>query len=139
LDEALSKKAVPFIAAQVRPIETNVVTLKANVDEQRILFGAMTLDVSNKQTQLTFEQAAIRKQIQPLFEEINSLQSSVNIAQEQANKLQDEQKLIALLNRGQLFDSDAIQQLQVLAQERMKWHDLHKLHSTMFNEVLLLT
>jgi hypothetical protein len=61
LDEALSKKAIPLIVAQVRPIETNVVALKSNVNEQTAIFGAMALDISNKQAQLTSEQVAIRK------------------------------------------------------------------------------
>jgi hypothetical protein len=82
LDEALSKKAIPFIAAQVHPIETNVAALKANVDKQTALFGAMTLDVSNKQAQLTSEQMAIREQLHPLSDQIISLQSSVDVAQE---------------------------------------------------------
>jgi hypothetical protein len=52
LDEALSKKAVPFIAAQVQPIETNVAALVKNVEEQKSRFAAMSLDVSNNQIQL---------------------------------------------------------------------------------------
>jgi tetratricopeptide (TPR) repeat protein len=132
LDEALSKKAIPFIAAQVQPIETNVAALKANVNEQTALIGAMTLDISNKQTQLTSEQMAIRKQLHPLSDQIISLQSSVDAAQEQAKKLQEEQKLMALLNRGEVFDKDAIQELQTFAQGT---NEIAPLAQAMFNKV----
>lgn len=73
LDEALSKKAIPFIAAQVRPIETNVAALKANVNELAALFGTMALEISNKQAQLASDQMAIREQLHPLFDQIISL------------------------------------------------------------------
>jgi hypothetical protein len=66
LDEALSNKAIPFIVAQVRPIETNVAALKANVNEQATLFGTMALEISNKQAQLASDQLAIREQLHPL-------------------------------------------------------------------------
>jgi tetratricopeptide (TPR) repeat protein len=62
LDEALSKKAVPFISAQVRPIETNVAALKTNVEAQKSLFATMALDVSNKQSQLAERQKSIDDQ-----------------------------------------------------------------------------
>jgi hypothetical protein len=116
LDEALSRKAIPYIAAQVHPIETNVSALKANVEEQKHIFAAASLDVSNWQAQLTSEQIAVREKIQPLFGEIISLQSSVDAAQEQAKKLQEEQKLMALMNRGEVFDKDALRELQAVAQ-----------------------
>jgi hypothetical protein len=115
LDEALRKKAVPFIAAQIHPIETNVAALMANVNEQTRRLGAMNLDISNKQSLLTTEQTVIRNQIQPLFGAISSLRSSVETAQEQALRLQEEQKLTTLMNRGEVYDRDAIQQLQIIA------------------------
>jgi hypothetical protein len=132
LDETLSRKAIPFIAAQVHPVETNVAVLKANVEKQKALFAAMTLDVSNKQVQLTSEQMAIREQLHPLSGQIISLQSSVDVAQEQAKKLQDEQKLMALLNRGETFDREAIQELQTIAQGTNETAPLAK---AMFNKV----
>src|ERR1035441_2528859 len=132
LDEALSRKAVPFITEQVRPIETNVAALKANVNTQAALFGAMTFDVSNKQAQLLSDQTAIREQIHPLFGEVISLQSSVDTAQKQANKLQEEQKLTTLLNRGEVFDKDAIQELQTIAQST---NETAPLAQAMFNKI----
>jgi TolA-binding protein len=132
LNEALSEKAIPFISAQVRPIETNVATLKANVNEQTKLFGAMALDVSNKQSQLTLEQTTIREQIHPLFGEIDSLRSSVDIAQKDAKRLQDEQKLTTLMNRGEVFDSDAIHELQTIAQGT---NETAPLAQAMFNKI----
>jgi hypothetical protein len=86
LDEALSKKAIPFIAAQVHP----------------------------------------------LSEQIISLQSSIDAAQTQAKKLQDEQKLMTLLNRGELFDRDAIQELQTIASGT---NETAPLANAMFNKV----
>lgn len=132
LDEALSKKAIPFIAAQVQPIETNVAALKANVNEQTTLFGAMALDVSNKQVQLSSEQTVIRNQIHPLFGEVASLQSSVDTAQKDAKKLQDEQRLTTLMNRGEVFDSDAIHELQTIAQGT---NETAPLAQAMFNKI----
>jgi hypothetical protein len=132
LDEALSKKAIPFIAAQVQPIETNVAALKVSVEDQKSLFAEMTLDVSNKQSQLASEETAIRAQLHPLSGQITLLQSSVDVAQEQARKLQEEQKLMALMNRGEVFDRDAIQELQTIAQGT---NETAPLAQAMFNKV----
>jgi hypothetical protein len=60
------------------------------------------------------------------------LQSSVDAAQEQAKKLQDEQKLMALLNRGEVFDRDAIQQLQTIASGT---NEIAPLAKAMFDKV----
>ena len=132
LYEALNKKAIPFIAAQVNPIETNVAALNARVEKQKAFFEGITIEASNKQVQLASEQVAIREQVQPLFGEINSLQSSVDAAQEQAKKLQEEQRLMALMNRGEVFDKDALQQLQIIAAGT---NETAPLAQAMFNKV----
>jgi tetratricopeptide (TPR) repeat protein len=112
LDEALSKKAVPYIAAQIHPIETNVAHLIANVDEQTARYRLMALDFTNAQIQLASGLASIHQQIRPLAGTVSSLQTSVDTAQERQVKLENEQKLMALFNRAETFDKDAFQELQ---------------------------
>ena len=75
-----------------------------------------TLDAAARDVVTNRMDNFVSEKLIPLREEINSLQSSVDAAQEKTKKLQDEQKLMALLNRGEVFDRDAIQELQTVAQ-----------------------
>ena len=95
----------------------------------------MTLDISNRQAKIISQQVAIRNQLQPLSNRVVLLQSSVEAAQEKATNLQAEQKLMALLNRGELFDKDAFQELQGIASGTNGTTNIAPLAKAMFNKL----
>ena len=109
VNNVISEKADYLIENRLQPLKSNIDSLESKIE-------TLSLDISNKQAQLASEQTTIRQQIHPLFGEIDSLQSSVEAAKREEKQLRDEQKLMALLNRGQLFDRDAIRQLELIAQ-----------------------
>jgi hypothetical protein len=104
LNEALAKKAIPFISTQLRPLETNAMVLATNLKQQ-----------SNKQTQLSFAQEATHKSFDLLSTQLVALKASMSVALEKQKGLEAEQLLTELLNRSELFDRDAVQRLAEIA------------------------
>lgn len=125
VNSIITNEADPLIETRLKPLRTNIDFLETRIN-------VLNLDVSNKQAQLILEQKAVREQIHPLFGEVKSMQLSIAAAQAQASKLQEEQKLMGLLNRGEVFDSDAIQQLQLIARGT---NENAALAQSMFNKV----
>jgi len=97
-------------------IETRLTPLRQNVGNLEITIDRLSSETSNKQVYLASEQAQLREKIQPMADQVKAVQDSVDTAQAQAEKLRDEQRLMLLMNRGEVYDKDAIQELQKIAQ-----------------------
>jgi hypothetical protein len=124
LNEALAKKAIPFISTQLRPLETNAMALATNLKQQSNLFRSMSFEISKRQTQLSFAQEATHKSFDLLSTQLVTLQASMSVALEKQKGLEDEQKLTELLTRAELFDRDALQGLQEIAASTNENHKI---------------
>lgn len=125
VNNIVNNDATVIIQTQLKPIKANIVALEGRTE-------TLDSDISNQQTQFNSAQVAIQKQILPMTNELTLLQTSLHKANNEADKLQEEQKLMALMNRGEVFNRDAIQQLEIISQgtneiaslaQAMAWRD----------------
>jgi len=58
------------------------------------------------------------EKIKPISEQFNFLNTAIDEAQKRLKRLQDEQRVIAIVNRAETFDKDALAELELLSREK---------------------